>query len=203
MLKTYKILSILLDYPTEETVALLPQIMPIIEKEGLLNRASIRNMLRFIEAVEDIDLLDWKEKYTALFDYASATSLYLFDHVYGDSKKRGMALVDLKQLYASEGMEISSRELPDYLPVLLEFIASVQTPQQGADLLAETKHVLQTIETKLKDGKSFYQYLISILLYLASKGNAQPLTEEDKAELEHMRACEACLYKTSDVSEDL
>lgn len=203
MLRTYKILSILLDYPTEETISLLPQIMPEVEEEKLLNRVSLRNMLTFIEAVEDLDLLDWKEKYTAQFDYASATSLYLFDHVYGDSRKRGMALVDLKQLYASEGMEIASRELPDYLPVLLEFIAYTQTHQQGADLLAEASSVLQKIEAKLKEGNSPYHYLLTILLYLASKGNAQPLTEEDKVELEHMRACEACFYNASDVIEDL
>lgn len=203
MLRTYKILSILLDYPTEETISLLPQIMPEVEEEKLLNRVSLRNMLAFIEAVEDLDLLDWKEKYTAQFDYASATSLYLFDHVYGDSRKRGMALVDLKQLYASEGMEIASRELPDYLPVLLEFIAYTQTHQQGADLLAEASSVLQKIEVKLKEGNSPYHYLLTILLYLASKGNAQPLTEEDKVELEHMRACEACFYNASDVIEDL
>ncbi|MEG1521013.1 MAG: nitrate reductase molybdenum cofactor assembly chaperone [Bacteroidales bacterium] len=202
MLKTYKILSILLDYPTEDTVKVLPSVMPILEEEKLLNRVSLRNMLSFLENVEKQDLLEWKEKYTSQFDYAAATSLYLFDHVYGDSKKRGMAMVDLKQLYASEGMEISSGELPDYLPVLLEFIANSQTHEQGADLLAETGHVLKKIETNLKEGNSPYSYLISILIYLASKGSVQPLTEEEKIEIEHMHACEACFFNAADVEQE-
>lgn len=202
MLKTYKILALLLDYPTAHTVAILPKIMPELEEEKLLNRMSLRNMLSFMEAVENKELLEWQEQYTGQFDYAPSTSLYLFDHIYGDSKKRGMAMVDLKQLYSSEGMEIMSGELPDFLPVLLEFIANTQTPGQGADLLAETIHVLRKIESNLAEGNSPYHYLLAILVYLASKGSAQPLTEEEKVELEHMRACEACFFNAADIEQE-
>lgn len=198
MLKTYKVLSVLLDYPNEEILEDVSKIMPLLEEEKLLNKSSLNNMHSFLKFIQTQDILDWKEKYTAQFDYASSTSLYLFDHIYGDSKKRGMAMVDLKQLYASEGLEIGSRELPDYLPVLLEFIANTQTQSQGADLLAETAHVLQKIEHNLKEGHSPYSYLLSILIYLASKGHVQPLTEDEKIEFEHLQACEACFFNERD-----
>ncbi len=195
MLKSYKILSLLLDYPTKETQELLPLVMPYLEEEKLLNKSSLRDMRRFVDIVGKLDLLDWQEIYTKEFDYASSSSLYLFDQVYGDSKRRGMAMVDLKQLYASEGMEIATGELPDYLPVLLEFIASTQSPEKGADLLAEAINILKKIEGVLRKGDCFYHYLFTGLVYLASTGNAKPLTEEERVELERMHACETCFFK--------
>lgn len=197
MIKTYKILSLLLDYPSQETIGLLSSAQRIMEQEGLLDRTSLKHVDSFVREVRHYKLLNWKERYTAQFDYAAPTSLYLFDHVYGDSRKRGMAMVDLKQLYASEGMEIFSGELPDFLPVMLEFIANCQTQQEGADLLAETAHVLTKIESALYEGNSPYGHLLSVLAYLASKGEARPLTSEEKAELEQLHACETCFFNGS------
>lgn len=194
MLKTYKILSILLDYPDDGTKKLLPIAVKLLEKEALLNKKSIKQVEKFVKEFEDADIIDWQESYTGLFDYLTPTSLYLFDHLYGDSKKRGMAMVDLKQLYKTEGVEIASNELPDYLPLFLEFIADTQSIQKGADLLAETKKVLEDIETNLEKMSSPYASLLKPILYLASTGKVEPLTVEEEKELEELKECEACFF---------
>lgn len=194
MLKTYKILSILLDYPDEGTKKLLPIAVKLLEKESLLNKKSIRQVERFVDSFKDEDLIDWQQTYTALFDYMTPTSLYLFDHLYGDSKKRGMAMVDLKQFYTTEGMEIASNELPDYLPLYLEFIADTQSVEHAADLLSEISKILRDISDNLNKMESPYSMLIDPLLYLASKGNAKQLTVEEEKELAELNECEACFF---------
>lgn len=202
MLITYKILSVLLDYPRKEAQALLPKIPELLEKDGLLNHYSIKCVSKFIESFRQEDLLDWQQTYTGLFDYMPTTSLYLFDHVYGDSRKRGMAMVDLKQLYKIEGMEIVDNELPDYLPLFLEFIATKNNKQEGANLLAEARLILEKIETNLKKAKSAYHFLFEPLLFLASKGHAEPLTEEDKKEIEKMSNCQSCFFANNSSIEE-
>lgn len=199
MLKTYKVLSILLDYPNLKTQELLAQVMPLLEDEMLLNRKALRNILSFIECYEEMDLMEWQRDYSKCFDQAAATSLYLFNHTYGNPKKREVAMIDLKRFYASEGMELGSNKLPDHLPVFLEFIAETQSLEEGANLMAETADVLNKIADSLDLSGSPYRLLMTSLIHLAKQATGESMTEKEKKEDEILHPCEACFFTGKEI----
>lgn len=140
-LPTLKVLSTLLCYPEADLLAALPDMAPIVERETLLRPESRTAVLGLIEAWRDADLLDLQEAYVALFDRGRSLSLHLFEPVHGESRDRGQAMVDLLRLYRSHGFELSSRELPDYVPLFLEFL-SRQTRAEAVALLRDAMPVL-------------------------------------------------------------
>ena len=170
MIYTYKILSVLLDYPTQETLNIMHQMPGKLKEEGLLDKSCLDDVSKFMDYFAQMDdITSWQQYYSSTFDTQSLTSLYMFDHIHGDSKDKGLAMVDLKMYYKSKGMEMDHPELPDYLPVFLEFISETKTPLDGAKLLAESKKILEDIRTKLAENESAYRYLLNCLIYLASK----------------------------------
>ncbi len=170
MIYTYKILSILLDYPSADTLNVMHQMPGKLKEEGLLDKKNMENVAKFMDYFAQMDdLTSWQEYYSSTFDTQSLTSLYMFDHIHGDSKDKGLAMVDLKMYYKNKGMEMDHAELPDYLPVFLEFIAETQTPQSGAKLLSESIKILVDVRTILAKNESAYRHLIDCLIYLASK----------------------------------
>jgi nitrate reductase molybdenum cofactor assembly chaperone len=202
MVYTYKILSILLDYPNSKSKDVLNESMAHIDREGILSKQSKKRIEKFVDSFKNVDLLEWQTIYSSLFDCSPVSSLYLFDHVYGDSKMRGMAMVDLKQLYFSEGMEINSNELPDYLPLYLEFLSNLKDIKQIFNLTSEIEHVLDKIYKSLSNSNSEYQYLIEALLSLCKKGSAEKLTLEEKEKIESFRACESCFFTSEECFEN-
>ena len=97
-----------------------------------------------------VDLLDAEESYVALFDRGRATSLHLFEHVHGDSRARGQAMVELQALYAKAGLEPSGNELPDYLPMMLEYL-SLREEAEVKDMLGDCAHIVRAIGQALVD----------------------------------------------------
>ena len=131
--------------------------------EAPLTAATRAALQRLTHDLGQGDLFDVQESYVMLFDRSRTLSLNLFEHVHGESRDRGQAMVDLRQRYLDAGLEPEGNELPDYLPVLLEF-ASTQPPQQARDFLAETAHIVRAIFSALRDRQSAYASLLAAVL---------------------------------------
>lgn len=168
MLKTYRILSLLMTYPNEEIYDFLPQVNSLLKEENLLNADSITGINAFVSFFAQKPLTFWQEYYVQLFDYSRSVSLYLFEHVHGDSKDRGQAMVDLIELYKENGLQINRPELPDYLPVFLEFLA-MQTQEKAMDYLQEIIDIVGFIHKKLEDKDNPYKNLLSAIIQLSAQ----------------------------------
>ncbi|AOJ71522.1 MULTISPECIES: nitrate reductase molybdenum cofactor assembly chaperone [Burkholderia] len=177
----YAALSALLDYPGDALVDALPSIDACLrDAKGLTNGARA-GLARLVAYLGERDLLTLQENYVALFDRGRATSLHLFEHVHGESRDRGQAMVDLLQMYERHGLYLSAHELPDYLPVFLEYLSRL--PERDArNLLEETAEILQALATALAKRGSHYGFAIGALLSLAGKGRADvPESPDDDA----------------------
>jgi nitrate reductase delta subunit len=167
-MKTYKVLSALLDYPSEELVEALPELREALDQEDALPRVTRDAVERLLRELETDDLLELQERYVSLFDRVRSLSLHLFEHVHGDSRDRGQALVDLRQLYERNGFLLSSTELPDCLPVFLEFLSRVDRTD-AAGLLCETSGILEGIRARLTKRGSAYAGVFQALLSLSGR----------------------------------
>jgi nitrate reductase molybdenum cofactor assembly chaperone NarJ/NarW len=166
MRKTLKVLSVLLSYPTPELQSAVPEMRAALDAEACLPQKNRDRLDRILEEIATGDLYDLQERYVLLFDRTRSLSLHLFEHVHGESRDRGQAMVDLKALYEQHGMAMNSSELPDHLPLFLEFLS--QIPQAEArDLLDETSHVLEAIRLRLKKRKVLYSSVFSCAQALA------------------------------------
>lgn len=128
MADTYRALAVLLSYPTNETAALMPAVRSALERERLVSTSVLRKLSSLLEELSSADLYDAQSRYVDLFDRTRSLSLQLYEHVHGESRDRGQAMVELLKLYSSRGLELTAKELPDHLPVFLEFLS-----QQPAD----------------------------------------------------------------------
>ncbi len=163
--RSLKALSVLLCYPSADMIQALPEI------EAALSDASLATIKPLLEQFQHTELLELQENYVALFDRGRALSLHLFEHLHGESRDRGQAMVDLMDMYQSHGFEINAHELPDYIPLFLEFLA--QQPQvQACDLLGNTSAILQALAERLEARDSAYYVLFDTLLVLAGKQRA-------------------------------
>jgi nitrate reductase delta subunit len=168
MIKTYKILSLCLSYPNADLQLFLLDIENELQKEALLNSQKIEDVCSFVNHFKNMDLTDWQAQYVQLFDYSRSASLHLFEHIKSDSKDRGQAMVDLLEFYKENGMELSVNELPDYLPVFLEFLSTRQ-PQKAAELLSEPIHVIDRINKALAEKQNPYCDIFSAIISLSAK----------------------------------
>jgi len=166
MKKTFKALSALLSYPDEDLQKAAPELLAIIDEEGLLPPESRRVLDPLIEAVATGDLYDLQERYVELFDRTRSLSLHLFEHVYGESRDRGQAMIELKALYEQNGLTLSASELPDYLPVFLEFL-SVRPLAEARAQLGQPAHVLTAIAERLHKRQTPYEGAFQALAAIA------------------------------------
>ncbi|BCX87672.1 nitrate reductase molybdenum cofactor assembly chaperone NarJ/NarW [Methylomarinovum tepidoasis] len=174
MIRTFRALSALLTYPDAELQAAIPDIRQVLEDEQLVARETLEPMLTRLETGK---LLDLQVDYVDLFDRTPRLSLYLFEHIHGDSRERGQAMVNLHALYQRHGLEIGGRELPDYLPLFLEFLATRPLDEARA-LLGETVHILAALRQRLEERDSGYALVLQALCGLADRPPApQALTK--------------------------
>jgi nitrate reductase delta subunit len=125
MRRTLKVLSALLSYPSAELQAAVPEMRAAVNAERALPQRNRDRLGRLLEEIATGDLYDLQERYVLLFDRTRSLSLHLFEHVHGESRDRGQAMVDLKALYERHGLYMSSSELPDHLPLFLEFLSAI------------------------------------------------------------------------------
>ncbi|MFA5915428.1 MAG: nitrate reductase molybdenum cofactor assembly chaperone [Burkholderiales bacterium] len=188
-MKTLKLLAVLLSYPSQDLVEALPEIARRLNAETALRRATQDALAGLLAELRREDLLDLQERYVAQFDAGRSTSLHLFEHVHGDSRDRGQAMVDLNALYARSGFVIKVNELPDYLPALLEFLAT-RPAAEVHELLEDCVHILRAVGERLAAGGSPYAAVFAALLDLHGaaplavpkrvvKAQAAPSLDED------------------------
>jgi len=166
MSQTFKALSALLSYPDEDLQKAAPELRAIIKEEALLPPESRRVLVPLIEDIATGDLYDLQERYVELFDRTRSLSLHLFEHVYGESRDRGQAMIELKALYEQNGLYLSASELPDYLPVFLEFL-SVRPLEEARAQLRQPAHVLTAIAERLHKRETPYEAAFRALVAIA------------------------------------
>ena len=167
MARTYRALAALIAYPTEALQAATGEIAAVLAEEGLVpapRRAAIDGLLA---ELADHDIYDLQERYFALFDRSRTLSLHLFEHVHGESRDRGQAMADLIELYRGHGFEPTASELPDFLPLFLEFL-SLLPGHEAQALLAEPAGILQILADRLVTRKSAYAAVFQALATLAN-----------------------------------
>jgi nitrate reductase delta subunit len=169
--RTVKAIAVLLSYPTERTVAALPEL------RAELNDTTLQPLFALLEG----DLFDAQEAYVETFDRGRRTSLNLFEHVHGESRDRGQAMVDLLQVYEEAGLQMTVRELPDYLPVFLDFV-STRAPTSAREHLREVAALLADIGEGLARRASPYKALIDVLLVMAGEATVPDATEVSEDE---------------------
>lgn len=170
-MKTLKALSALLSYPSEELAAAVPDIRSLLREEGHLEQAQQEALEPLLAALATQDLYELQEAYIGLFDRTRSLSLHLFEHVHGESRDRGQAMVDLKAVYEAADLVIDGSELPDFVPLFLEYVSLLPREQAGA-LLAEPAHVLSALGERLRKKDSPYAAVFETLLELAAASPA-------------------------------
>lgn len=177
MARTFKALSALLTYPTEELQRAAPEIRQVIDAEGLVARRDRAALAALIGEIGSRDLYDLQERYTLLFDRSRSLSLHLFEHVHGESRDRGQAMVDLAAHYERHGYHVAANELPDFLPLFLEFL-SLLPETEARGLIAEPAEVLGELEDRLRRRQSPYAAVFRALVAL---GRGRAVTAVDTA----------------------
>jgi len=162
---TLKALGALLTYPDQTLVAAVPELRQAIEDSPLAPelKPKLRSLLDYLQSTDPWVL---QESYVERFDTGRSTSLHLFEHVHGESKDRGQAMVDLKNHYDAAGFTLVPEELPDYLPAFLEF-CSVIEPAEAADFLGGSAPILEALAQRLTAKGSPYAAVFPALLSFA------------------------------------
>lgn len=173
-LTAYKIIAALLGYPRPESQQLLAEAPAMLDGDPLADRTVMRHLRAFIKHYAQMPLIEWQQRYVDIFDYTPATTLYLFDHVYGSSRKRGQAMSQLIDMYAGAGLEIANNELPDYLPVYVEYASTAPDAAAAAAYMADIAPVLDVIRKPLKAQDTAYDHLIAILQHWAKSAIPHP-----------------------------
>lgn len=163
MAQTYRALAVLLSYPTAETAALMPAVMDVLQHEEIVPRSLVRLIAPLAETLAADDLYEAQAVYVDLFDRTRSLSLQLYEHVHGESRDRGQAMVELLKLYSSHGLELTAKELPDHLPVFLEFLSQRPTAE-AATLLGQAAHVLEALRERLVKRESDYARVFDVLV---------------------------------------
>lgn len=167
-LKTFKALGILLWYPSEQWLRGASDLCDLIVQEAAVDPESRAGLRQFATYLTSQELLDLQEAYVDTFDRVRSLSLHLFEHVHGESRDRGQAMVDLAERYQEQGFALAASELPDYLPVFLEYLSLL--PQETAlEELAETGHILAALGKRLAERGSPYRLVFDAVIRLAGR----------------------------------
>ncbi|CAA6604783.1 Respiratory nitrate reductase delta chain [Rhodospirillaceae bacterium LM-1] len=161
-MSTYKLISVLLDYPSEELLGNLGEIQRRAATESGLSFENLERLTHFLAYLGSVDLLDLQAEYVQTFDMTPEHSLHLTHHLCGDDRNRGPALIELTELYRTRGFEIPDNELPDYLPLVLEFLHTLPA-EEAQGFLAEAGRVVAIIAANLERSASPWHAGLRIL----------------------------------------
>ncbi len=175
---TLRVLSRLLGYPDAQLLGELSAMVDALRMEQALPRSRVDEIEQLCTHLTALGEWEAQARYVDIFDRGHKTSLHLFEHVHGDSRDRGPALVDLQQTYEKAGLMFEADELPDHLPVVLEF-ASTQPPNLAEDFLAEMVEILNAIFSALVKKDSPYACVIAAVLVIGgAKAHAVEIDPE-------------------------
>lgn len=176
-MKTFKALGVLMSYPEPTWLAHLDEIGALLVEEACLPGKQVRAVQALIGELKTLDLYEAQETYVSTFDRGRQHSLHLFEHIHGESRDRGQAMVNLAAAYEAKGFFIDRAELPDYLPLFLEFLSQCP-PDEAVALLGEPVDILAAIATRLHKRNSSYAALFDALVALS---RARPSQEKLQA----------------------
>ncbi|MFD1848504.1 nitrate reductase molybdenum cofactor assembly chaperone [Oceanobacillus bengalensis] len=171
---TYQLISYLLRYPNEQMVEVLPEIER--ELDTIENTRVRENLQKFITETRNISLDEWISHYVDHFDFGRLTNLYVTYLKLGEQRERGLELLKLKKYYEAHGFEVTDKELPDYLPVILEFCSSVPVKASN-ELLEMHDKAIKVIQEKLSENNSYYRFLFDAL-FIHMEGNGLTFSQE-------------------------
>lgn len=164
-MKILRLISLLLDYPSAELITEREALLQVAAQAPLQVKTQ-QDVAAFVQHYFSQELMDWQQEYDSLFERGRSVSLLLFEHVHGESRDRGQAMVNLLNQYKEAGLDIAVNELPDYIPLYLDFLST-----QGADNarlgLAEVAHILALLSCRLEQRESRYAVLFQALLELS------------------------------------
>lgn len=166
MQRTLRALAVLLGYPSEELQAHISEVREAMVLEGALPGSILAGMEPLLRRLEAWDLLDLQSEYSELFDRARKLSLHLFEHVHGDNRERGQAMIDLGQQYLDSGFFLEGGELPDFLPVFLEYVSCLP-PAEAREMLAQPAHVYAALAERMDKRETPYAAIFHALVGLA------------------------------------
>ena len=175
----YKLLSAVLSYPTAEFQSAAQELVRALDHEKLLPAKQRAAVAALICDLAGEDLLEIQARYVDLFDRTRSLSLHLFEHVHGESRDRGQAMVSLLERYQQAGLDVAAQELPDYIPLFLEFLSTLEIAE-ARENLAECVHILVALGERLRKRNSDYAAVFEALAVLSQ---ASP----DKAALAELR----------------
>lgn len=160
-MKIYKLLSVLLEYPDQELIDHIPELREVMAELDA-DKAELDALSCFMDHLQSMPVTELQADYVKTFDMVPEHSLHLTHHLFGDDKNRGPALIDLGELYKDYGVEVVTNELPDYLPLILEFTAYLDD-NEGTVFLSDAKKVLSVLAENLTKAESPYAALLSIV----------------------------------------
>lgn len=193
-MKSFKALSALLTYPEADLQAAIPAIRAALAGEKLLSGAALTALEPLLADLQGSDTYDLQERYVLLFDRSRSLSLNLFEHIHGESRDRGGAMVDLLETYRAGGFDLTGPELPDHLPVVLEYLSTRPLAEARA-MLADAGHILVALAERLQRRQAAYatvlQALVEIANARADTPEAQVLLSEADDNPEDLAALDA------------
>lgn len=166
--RSLRVLARLLSYPDSGLRSHWSSMREVLHSERAITPGRLAELDALMDELSGADPLDAEAAYVNLFDRGRATSLHLFEHVHGDSRDRGPAMIDLAQTYDKAGLYLAPGELPDYLPVVLEFV-STQPSREARAFLSEMAHIFNAIFGALQQRQSAYASVIGALMELAGE----------------------------------
>jgi nitrate reductase molybdenum cofactor assembly chaperone NarJ/NarW len=189
MARTYRALAALLSYPTEALQASVGEIAQALTEEAIVGPTQRGAIREFLHEIASTDLYQLQEGYFALFDRSRTLSLHLFEHIHGESRDRGQAMADLIALYEGHGLEMMAGELPDFLPLFLEFL-SLLPDAEARTMLTEPAGILRALADRLSARKTGYAVVMAALADIAAAPMLamSDIPEEDPNDLQAMDA---------------
>lgn len=189
MARTYRALAALLSYPTEALQAATGEIAEALAEEAIVAAPHLAAIRTFLDEVKSTDIYELQAQYFALFDRSRTLSLHLFEHIHGESRDRGQAMADLIALYQSHGLDMAAGELPDFLPLFLEFL-SLLPDAEARTMLTEPAGILRALTDRLAARNTGYMTVMAALADIAAAPTlaVSDIPEEDPDDLEAMDA---------------
>ncbi|MDQ7050561.1 MAG: nitrate reductase molybdenum cofactor assembly chaperone [Enterobacterales bacterium] len=162
-MRILKVIARLLDYPSPELFNAAPDLIQVVNEDSYITIDTKNRLVNFINQLTSRDIFDAQETYDLLFDRGRSLSLLLFEHVHGESRDRGQAMVNLLDVYRGKGFEVESSQLPDYIPLYLEFL-SEQKNDFAQQWLGDICHLLAMLSERLIKRKNGYAILFNSLV---------------------------------------